>query len=94
MASYTKGTGGGSGDDVDYCIWQERDSTCVASYPDQLSKLYLTPIYMMDKAAGYRMIKPKGSLPPDAAIQDGGTPGGTTSTPSKSDPGTAQLLES
>ena len=79
------GRGGGSGDDANYCIWQDRESTAVSSCPDQLSKLYLIPIYMMDKAAGYKMVKPKGKIPPNAAIQDGGTPCSTTSTPAKAD---------
>ena len=93
MTKYTMGTGGGSGDDANYCIWKDRDSTAVSSYSDQLSKLYLTPIYMMDKAAGFKMVKTKGPIPPNAAIQDGGTPDTTTSTPVRADRNTSLILE-
>ena len=35
--------------------------------------LYLTPIYIWDKAMGYKLVKTKGPMPPHVAIQDGNT---------------------
>ena len=78
MHKYCEGTGGGSGDGADYCLWDLRDGTTVTSYNEQLGKPYITPIFMWDKAAGFPMVKAKDPLPSHAAIQDG-----VAQTPSK-----------
>ena len=59
MHKYTEGTRGGSGDPTDYCLWDLRDGATVTSYTRQVAKLYITPIYMWDKASGFLLVKSK-----------------------------------
>ena len=81
MFLYQKGTGGGSGDGADFCLWDKRDGTATSSYlGGQLSKLYMTPIYMWEKSANYPLVKSKEPIPSHAAIQDG-----TAKTPPKAE---------
>ena len=82
MHKYTEGTRGGSGDPTDYCLSDLRDGTSVTSYTRQVAKLYITPIYMWDKASGFLLVKSKDPLPSHAAIQDG-----MDKTPTKRDAG-------
>ena len=73
MTQYMEGTGGGPGDAANYSIWQERDPVTLSAYPNQVAKLYLTPIYMWDKDSSYSLVKVKGPMPNHAAVQDGVT---------------------
>ena len=70
MKTWTMGTGDGSGDPVVYGVWKDRDTLDICTYSDQLSMLYLTPIYIWDKEIGYKLVKPKEKMPPGATIQD------------------------
>ena len=70
MDKYTKGTGGGSGDDVNYSSWQYRDETRLAGYSEQQNQLYLTLIYMWDKEHGYAFVTTKDKLPEDCGRED------------------------
>ena len=65
------GTGGGPGADENFCVWQERDLTLLVKYTPQYANLYVTVIYIWDKAKSFLLTKPKGPLPPGAAIRDG-----------------------
>ena len=65
------GTGGGEGADENFAVWEERDPTVFVKYTPQHSNLYTTLIYIWDKAKGFLLTKPKGPLPPNAAIRDG-----------------------
>ena len=69
MTLYTSGTGGGSGNAANYYVWQERDPLTVSSYSAQVAMLYLTPIYIWDKAMGYKLFKTKDPMPPHAAYK-------------------------
>ena len=72
MFKYTQGIGGGSGGGVDYCLWDVRDGTIVSSYTNQVSKLYMTPIYIRGKSANYLLVKVKKEpIPSHTVIQNG-----------------------
>lgn len=70
MVEYTKGTGGGPGDDANYVCWQERDPTRVAGYSDQPSRIYLTVIHIWDKQYSYPCVVSKDPMPNDCQRED------------------------
>ena len=63
-------TGGGRGDDIAFVTWSKRDPLDFASYVGQDSNLYLTPVYIMDKEAGFLLVEKKEQLPPGCRFED------------------------
>ena len=90
MEQYTKGTGGGAGDDVNYVVWQKRDPANVSRYMEQGAVLYLTIVHIWDMNRGFQFIVSKDPLPDDCQIEDGNQKipsGASTLSPYKSKTG-------
>jgi len=85
MQLYTKGTGGGPGDDANYVVWQERDPANVCRYSEQGNLLYLTIVHIWDKDRGYAFIVSKDPMPAYCQIENGDkkSPSRTPAAPMK-----------
>ena len=83
---YTKGTGGGPGDEANDVVWQDKDPANVCRYLEQANQLYLTIIHIWDKDRGYTFIVSKDPMPDSCQIENGNNkaPSGTPSAPIKS----------
>lgn len=82
MDKWTQGTGGGPGAESNYVSWQTRDPTNVSTYTEQDCQLYLTVVYMIDKAKGFLLVQPKDQLPSSCRIEDGDGTASAAKTPS------------
>jgi hypothetical protein len=74
MNDYTKGTGGGDGDPVAYALWDQREPLAVVGYAMKnraVNKAYLTVVHIWDKEYGFPLVKVKGSVPLQIAVDDG-----------------------
>ena len=70
MEQYTKGTGGGPGDDANYVCWKDRDPSRLAGYSDQPSRIYLTVIHMWDRDYAFPLVVSKEPMPDDCQFED------------------------
>ena len=54
-----------------FSVWEEQDATCVISYTQQDSFMYLSVVHMWDREYKYPFVKKKAPMPHQAMIDDG-----------------------
>jgi hypothetical protein len=70
MTNWMKGTGGGSGAEEDFAIWEERDHILFVIYSNQPARIYISVVYIWDKQYGFPLVTQKDTVPAYAAIDD------------------------
>ena len=86
MQLYTKGTGGGPGDEANCVVWQDRDPANVCRYSEQANQLYIAIVHIWDEDPGYASIVSKDTMPDNCQINNGNhkAPSGTPAASIKS----------
>lgn len=64
-------TGGGLGAAANFSVSESQDATCVVSYTQQESLMYLSVVHMWDREQKYAFVKRKVPMPCQAMVEDG-----------------------
>ena len=73
MVDYSKNTGGGSGDESEIVIWQDRDEVSFVNYDEKVKNcIYLTIVHMWSRMYNDPLVVVRDDIPPDCQIEDGG----------------------
>ena len=73
MGNYSKNTGGGSSDQSQIMLWQERDEVIFANCDDKVNNsIYLTIVHMWSQLYDDPLVVVKDDIPPKCQIEDTG----------------------